>query len=214
MIGPPGSGKGTQAKKIAAKYGYEHISTGDLLRALAGKLKLSPLEKEAVEKIKFGKLVSDKLIYQLVFGKIKKNIAAGSGAVLDGAVRNLKQARDFQKFFAEKNLAEEVLALEIALSENDSLNRLAKRRMCSSCGEIIPWLVVTKNLKTCPKCCGKLEIRQDDNLRIIKERIAKQGNKAMAPVVKFYKKLGVLKKVDGNQPIENVEKDIIKVLKN
>lgn len=213
MIGPPGSGKGTQAKKIAAKYNYHHLSTGDLLRSLAQKPVLNSLEKEAVEQMKLGKLVSDNLIYQLVFGEIEKDIAAGKGVVLDGAIRNLEQATGFQNFFKEKNLAAEVLALEITLSDKDSLDRLTKRRVCTACGEIIPWLDSTKKLKVCSKCGGKLETRQDDDLKIIKERIKKQGNKVLIPIINFYKDLGVLVKVEGDQDIEDVEKDIAKALK-
>ena len=186
MIGPPGSGKGTQAKKIAAKYNYHHLSTGDLLRALAQKPELNSVEKEAVAQMKSGQLVSDKLIYQLAFGEIEKDLAAGKGVVLDGAIRNLEQAQGFQKFFEEKNLASEVLALEIALNDEDSLERLTKRH--------------------------SLENRQDDQPMIIKERIAKQGNLVLSPIINFYKDLGVLVKIDGNQTIEAVEKDIDNIL--
>lgn len=213
MIGPPGSGKGTQAKKIAAKYDFSHISTGDLLRSLAQTSELNSLEKEAVQQMKSGELVSDNLIYQLVFSEIEKNINAGRGVVLDGAIRNLEQAKGFQDFFKEKNLTTEVLVLEVALSDKDSLERLTKRRVCTACGEIIPWLSSTKKLKVCPKCGGKLQTRQDDDPKIIKERIIKQGNTALGPIINFYKDLGVLVKVDGNQSIEDVEKDIEKVLK-
>lgn len=213
MIGPPGSGKGTQAKKIAAKYGYNHISTGDLLRALAIQPDLNAIEKEAVEQMKLGKLVPDALIYQLVFDKIVDEIGAGRGVVLDGAIRNLEQAQGFQKFFEEKNLTEEVLALEIFLSDKDSFDRLTKRRVCVQCGEIIPWLPTTKNLKSCPKCGGELQTRHDDDPKIIEERIKKQGNAVLSPIINFYKDLGVLVKVDGDQAIEDVEKDIAKALK-
>ncbi len=187
MIGPPGSGKGTQAKKIAQKYNYTHLSTGDLLRALATKENLSTVEKEAVEQMKAGNLVSDELIYQLVFGEIEKDIAKGKDVVLDGAIRNLEQAQGFQNFFQTKNLAKEVLALEISLSDKDSWERLTKRR--------------------------GLENRSDDDPKIIKERIAKQGNKVLAPIINFYKDLGVLQKIDGSQTIEAVEEDVGMVLK-
>ena len=212
MIGPPGSGKGTQAKKIAAKYNYQHLSTGDLLRALAGKSNLSATEQEAMEQMKLGKLVSDNLIYNLVFGEIEKSISAGRGVVLDGAIRNPEQAGSFQNFFKEKNLTAEVLALEIALSDEDSLDRLTKRRVCTACGELIPWLSSTKDLKSCPKCGGKLQTRQDDDPKVIKERIEKQGNSVLAPIINFYKDLGVLVKINGDQSIEDVEKDIDKAL--
>lgn len=212
MIGPPGSGKGTQAKKIAEKYNYRHISTGDLLRALALQPQLNATEKEAVAQMKAGNLVSDNLIYKLVFDKIEADIAAGRGVVLDGAIRNLEQANGFQKFFAKKKLEDEILALEIYLSDEDSFNRLTKRRACSVCGEIVPWLSEFKKIKKCPKCGGELQIRQDDDVKIVKERIAKQGNNALAPLINFYQELGVLKKIDGNQTIEDVENDIGKVL--
>jgi adenylate kinase len=213
MIGPPGSGKGTQAKKIAAKHGYAHLSSGDLLRSLAQKPELNAVEKEAVEQMKSGQLVSDKLIYSLVFSEIEKNINIDKGVVLDGAIRNLEQARGFQDFFKTKNLTAEVLALEIALSDEDSLERLTKRRVCTACGEIVPWLPATKKLKACPKCGGELQTRQDDDPKIIKERIIKQGNIALSPIINFYKDLGVLVKVDGDQSIEDVEKDVEKTLK-
>lgn len=213
MIGPPGSGKGTQAKKIAAKYNYRHISTGDLLRALAQKRNLDAVEQEAMQQMKSGNLVADELVYRLVFNKIEDELNRGKGVVLDGAIRSLEQARGFHNFFKEKHFTKEVLALEISLSDQDSFDRLTKRRVCANCGEIIPWLPSTKKLKACPKCGGQLQTRQDDDAKVIKERIIKQGNKATAPIIKFYKKLGVLKIVDGNQSIENVGKEIVGFLK-
>lgn len=214
MIGPPGSGKGTQAKKIAAKYGYKHISTGDLLRALTKKTELNSTEKEALQKMTAGELVSDNLIYGLVFGEIEKCLESGVGVVLDGAIRSLDQAENFQNFFTEKGFTEEVVALDIFLSDKDSFNRLAKRRVCTVCGEIIPWLSETENLTSCPKCGGKLETRQDDDPKVIEERIKKQGSTVLSPIINYYQDLGVLKKIDGNQTIEDVENDIVNILKD
>lgn len=210
MVGPPGSGKGTQAKKIAAKYGYTHLSTGDMLRSLATKIQLSADEQEAVEKIKTGQLVSDVLIYRLVFDRIETAIAAGGGVVLDGVPRTVEQASTLQKFFEEKNFASEVVVLEIRLSDEEAFNRLATRRVCSKCGEIIP--ATMASLSACPKCSGELVVRSDDNEEIVKQRIEKQGNKALAPIVNFYSTLGILTSIDGSQPIEEVEKDIDAVL--
>ena len=212
MIGPPGSGKGTQAKLIAQKYNYLHLSTGDLLRSLAQKINLSDNEKGAMDLMREGRMVPDKLIFALVFDLILEGLKEKKGVILDGAVRNVEQAQGFQKFFEEKKVTAEILALEVSLSDKDSFDRLAKRRICVDCGGIIPWLPSTKNLMVCPKCDGKLQIRQDDDEKIIKERIAKQGNEALAPIIDFYNKLGVLKKINGNQIIENVEKDIDNVL--
>jgi len=209
MIGPPGSGKGTQAKKIAAKYNYGHISTGDLIRALGARTDLDSRDKEIIENtVKKGMLAPDELIYRLTFREIDKNLAEGRGVVLDGAVRNVAQAAEFQKFFDSRNLGGEAVAIEIALSDEDAYDRLAKRRVCGSCGEIIPWLPETKGITSCPKCGGTLSIRQDDDPEVIKKRIAEQGNKALAPILEYYAKMGMLKKINGDQPIEKVEADL------
>ncbi len=208
-MGPPGSGKGTQAKKIAHNYQYVHISTGDMLRALATEPQLSAVEQEAVAQIKQGQLVSDELIYRLVFDKIEKEIASGRGVVLDGVPRTLDQAKRIQQFFEEKMLVSEVFVLEIALSDEEALQRLSARRVCGSCGEIFPANIA---LASCSKCGGALTTRADDAEEIIKQRIAKQGNAALAPIIDFYKKLDVLSVVRGSQGIELVEKDIAAIL--
>lgn len=214
MVGPPGSGKGTQAKKIAAKFNYGHISTGDLLRNLAGKKDVTPEEKQAVEQIKTGQLAPDWLIYQLTFSEIEKYLNNGQGVILDGAIRKIEQAQEFDNFFESKNLNSDVLVLEIFLSDEDSLNRLTKRRVCNNCGEIVPWLPETKDIKVCPKCGSELTTRQDDKPEVITKRIEDQGNQALNPILDYYKERGVLKIVEGNQSIENVEKELEKILKN
>lgn len=211
MMGPPGSGKGTQAKRIAEKYNYTHISSGDLLRSLLVKSDLNPLEKAAQEQMKAGNLVSDDLIYQLVFSKIENEMASGKGTVLDGAIRNLDQAKGFQDFFEKKGFDQEVLVLEVALADEESFKRLSTRRICSRCGEIIP-AGESKSYSVCQKCSGELITRTDDNIEVVKQRIEKQGNKALQPIINFYKELGILKTVDGSPSIEEVEKGIEKAL--
>lgn len=208
FIGPPGSGKGTQAKLLAKKFNYKHISTGDLLRALATDETATEKEKQALEEMKAGKLVSDWLVYNLAFKEIKKNLEANIGVVLDGAIRNLEQAKEYQKFFEENNWEQEVQAVEVALTDEQAFNRLTKRKICSQCGEIIPYLPTTKNLVSCPKCGGKLVVRQDDSEEIIKKRIEEQGNISSQPIVDYYKNLGLLKSIDGDQSIETVEQQI------
>lgn len=185
MIGPPGSGKGTQAKKIADKYGYEHISTGDLLRNLRKNPGITIKEKGILDKVlKDGGLAPDDLIYRLTFAQIKKDLQEKNGVVLDGAVRNLKQAKDFHKFFEENHLS--VLVLYISLTDEEIFERLAKRKM--------------------------LESRDDDDPEVIKERIKTQGTEALAPILKFYKSEDVLLEINGDQSIEDVEKNINKIL--
>ena len=213
FIGPPGSGKGTQAKLLANKFQYKHISTGDLFRALATDSNASEKEKQALEDMKSGRLVSDWLVYNLAFREIQKNLVAGVGVVLDGAIRNLEQSQEFQKFFTENNWENEVQVIEVSLSDEDAFNRLTKRRICAKCGEIIPYLPATKDLLVCPKCSGELVFRQDDNEEIIKKRIEDQGNTSLYPILDYYKNLNILESIDGNQTIQFVEKQIEDIVK-
>ncbi|MFA6424213.1 MAG: nucleoside monophosphate kinase [Candidatus Magasanikbacteria bacterium] len=214
FIGPPGSGKGTQAKLLAHKFGYIHFSTGDLLRALAEKNNIAYDEKNALEEMKDGNLVPDWLVYRLSFNEIKNILGENKGVVLDGAIRNLEQAQEFQKFFVENNLEKEVQVIEVKLSDEETMNRLTKRRICAKCGEIIPWLATTKDLVVCPKCGGELVYRQDDKIETIQKRIEEQGNLALQPIVDYYKNLDLLKSVDGDQTIELVEKQIAEIAKS
>jgi len=208
LMGVPGSGKGTQAKKLSAKYGYGHISTGDLLRALGADENVDPNDKQMLADMKAGKLVTDSLIYKLAFAEIEKYLNNNAGVVLDGAIRNLDQAKEYQKFFEEKEIADEVVVVEVALSDEESFNRLTKRRMCVDCGEIIPWLESTKDLTTCPKCEGEIKPRQDDNEEVIKKRIVEQGNSAIKEIMEYYEGLGIVEKIDGSKTIDEVESAI------
>lgn len=209
FIGPPGSGKGTQAKLLAQKYGFKHISTGDLLRALAMKTDINPEQKQALEEMKSGKLVPDWLIYQLAFAEVKENLVSGKGVVLDGAIRKVEQAQKYQEFFEQNGWQDEVLVVAVALSDKEAFDRLTKRRICKNCGEIIPYLSTTKDFTVCPKCGGELIYRQDDKVEIIEARIREQGDTALQPIVGFYNNLGILKVLDGNQSIEKVSDDIV-----
>ena len=212
LIGPPGSGKGTQAKLISQKYGYKHISTGDLLRALAQNPEASEKQKQALEEMKAGKLVPDWLIYELAFEAIKNSLDNGVGVLLDGATRNAEQAQKYQEFFVTNGWENEIQAIEVALSDDEIFNRLTKRRICAKCGEIIPYLPTTKDLTVCPKCGGELISRQDDSAEVIQKRITEQGNAAILPVADFYRNLELLKIVDGQQSIEQVFAEIEKII--
>lgn len=212
LIGPPGSGKGTQAKKIAAKYNYGHISTGDLLRALDTDPNGDLVDKQMLVEMKSGKLVPDTLIYKLAFTAIRKYLDNGQGVVLDGAIRNIAQAEAYQKFFIENGWRNEVQAIEVALDDEESFNRLTKRRICEACGEIIPWLPTTRDFTVCPKCGGSLVTRSDDDESVIRKRIVEQGNTALKPILDYYANLNLLQKVDGMKDIDEVKEDIERLL--
>lgn len=211
-MGVPGSGKGTQARLLSKRHDYSHISTGDLLRALDADPNGDPEDKKMLADMKAGKLVSDKLIYKLAFAEIEKYLDNNQGVILDGAIRNVDQAKKYQEFFTEKGLVDEVMAVEIKLSDDTSWNRLTKRKVCPTCGFILPYSPDNELKTECPECGGELIIRKDDNSEIIKKRIKDQGNQAITPILNYYKNLGVLVSVDGEKNIDRVDEEVCKIL--
>lgn len=159
-----------------------------------------------------GHLAPDAIIYKLAFAEIEKYLSRGEGVVLDGAIRNVEQAKGFEKFFEDKGLDGEVAVIEISLNDHEVFNRLTKRRICSVCGEIIPWLQTNRHLEKCPKCGGDLQVRPDDDVNVIKNRIKKQGEAAIKPIVDYYEQKGLLRKIDGLPSIDEVEIEVGKVL--
>lgn len=208
FIGPPGSGKGTQAKKIAEKYHYYHLSTGDILRNLdKNSQSLTSEDIKVLDFMKKGELVPDADIIDLVknaFTRFYNN----RGVVLDGAIRNIEQAETMQKFFEAQNLLKEIVVIDIYLSDEQALDRLSKRQVCPNCGYIVSGEESKKNLTVCPRCSHQLKARADDSPEIIKKRITQQGNVALEPIREFYKKLGILRGVDGNQAVSDVARAI------
>ena len=211
-MGVPGSGKGTQAKKIAKKYNYGHISTGDLLRALDADASADMEDKKRLAEMKAGRLVADDLIYKLAFREMDKYLGTNRGVVLDGAIRNVEQAKKYQEYFIGKKLDSEVLVVEVALSDESSYNRLTRRKVCPVCGFILSYSPENELKMDCPECNAKLIIRADDNPETIKKRIAEQGNQAIKPILDYYADLGLLVKVDGEPEIGEVEREIQKVI--
>jgi adenylate kinase len=187
LLGVPGSGKGTQAKQISELYGYIHLSTGDLLRALDADPGADPADKAKLAEMKAGKLVSNDLIYKLAFKKIESALANGQGVVLDGAIRSVDQAEAYEAFFAEHDLSDNVIAIEIAIPDEEIMRRL-EARVASGAS------------------------RADDTPEVMQKRIAEQGNTVLQPIAHYYDKLGVLARVDGRKSIPEVRNDIEKIL--
>lgn len=185
FLGIPGSGKGTQARRLAKQYGYAHISTGDLLRALDKNENASVEDKKELEKMKTGGVVSDELIFKLAFTEIKKQMEQGKGVILDGAIRNLKQAERYQEFFEELGIEDEMLVIELALKDEVSFERLQSR------------------LKD-----GTGADRSDDTIDALRERLKSQGNESLAPILAYYKEKGVLVSLDGEKSIDEVSTEI------
>lgn len=213
FIGPPGSGKGTQAKRIAEKYHYRHVSTGDLIRSIAIDPEATPEEKQILHDVNFaGQLAPDWFVCGLVFRTVERFLKEKNyhGIVFDGAVRTVEQAERVHQYLETKDLDKDALVIAIMISDEESLNRLTKRRVCSECREIIPWLKETMKITACPKCGGALKVRPDDKEETIKARILEQGNRALAPIIEYYSKWKIIRLVNGQQPIEKVAKEVEK----
>lgn len=191
-MGIPGSGKGTQAERLIAKTGYQHISTGNLLRALDVDPQVDPKYRPLLDIMRSGNLVPDELIYELVFDKIKHTLETGNGVVLDGAVRTVAQAKAYQLFFEKLHMANEVMVVEIRLADEKSFERLVIRKTYDAQGNQV--------------------LRKDDDPEIIRKRIASQGNMLIQPILEYYKTLGVVVSVDGDQSMDDVEREIDTVL--
>ena len=187
LLGIPGSGKGTQAMRLVDHYGYEHISTGDLLRGLQGKKDLDEELQQAVDTMLEGKMVKDDVVYRLGFDAIRDALDAGKGVVLDGVVRNNAQAERYHTFFQELGVADDVQVIEIALDDDESFDRL-KARIASG-----------------------YQSRPDDTEEILRERIKVQGNEALEPIKAFYNKHDLLAVVDGRQSMDAVHEAILRI---
>ena len=208
FLGAPGSGKGTQAKMLSEKYGYEHISTGDLLRERANENELSAEERDFFEMmIKHGHLAPDKMIYSLAFKVIDHALLMGKGAVLDGAVRTVSQA---QEFHYDNIGTDENEFVEVVIEDEESIKRLSSRRICKSCKSI---MTIKKDDEKCKKCGGELIARADDNEETVKKRVAIQGNRAIEPIRNYYQSLNLWYKIDGMKSVEEVREQIENLIK-
>ncbi len=212
LLGVPGSGKGTQAKRLKEQYGFAHISSGDLFRALDADPQANPEQKKMLADMKAGKLVSDRLVYDLVFAEIERQAENKRDMVLDGTVRSVDQAQKFDEFFEKKGLASMVRVVEFTMPDELSVLRLSKRKMCKACGHIIPYSPENDAKTLCEKCGGELIVRADDTPEIIAKRVREQGNLVVGPIRKYYQDKGNYLSIDAVQNIEGMEKDLVHIL--
>jgi adenylate kinase len=200
LLGPPGAGKGTQAKLIAARSGLIHLSTGDILRdEVARATELGRAAKGYMDR---GDLVPDRLIIDMIKGRI----AEADGFILDGFPRTVAQAE------ALTDITPIDLAINIALSREDVIDRLSSRRVCRECGKIYNLLFnPPADEERCDACGGELFQRDDDRPAVIENRYDVYMQ-ATAPLIDFYRTRGVLHEVDGAQPTEVVLEEIMALL--
>jgi len=201
FLGPPGAGKGTQAKRVVEKLGLLHLSTGDLLRDEVARK--TPLGEKAKGYMDRGELVPDKLILDMIRGRFA---GAGKGFVLDGFPRTVAQAE------ALEGITQLDAVVSIDLSREEVVRRLTSRRVCLGCGAIYN---LTFNLSagesTCKACGGNLYQRDDDRPAVIENRYDVY-EKSTAPLVAFYRKRNLLHSVSGELGSEQVLAEILRIL--
>lgn len=206
LLGVPGSGKGTQAKRLVSRFGYAHISTGDLLRGLVDRTDLDAELETALEKMKTGGIVSTSVIARLAFEAIEQGVEEKGGVVLDGAIRNVEQAEAYQAFFERHGWEDEVVVLDIHISDDESLARLERRLEYAKKGEVVPALAASKT-------GGEVEqARKDDDPEVARQRLAVQGNKALQPLFDYYAEHDMFIRVDGTNDIDAVEDALVAAL--
>ena len=208
MLGAPGAGKGTQAKKIAAKYGIPHISTGDIFRA---NIKYgTELGKKAKTYMDQGMLVPDDLTVDLVTDRIHKDDCK-NGYVLDGFPRTIPQAEALDKALSAMN---EKLdhAIEVNVPDENIVKRMSGRRACLNCGATYHVVhAPTKVENICDMCGGELILRDDDKPETVLKRLGIYHNQTK-PLIDYYKEEGILTTIDGTAALEDVFKAIIAIL--
>lgn len=208
LLGPPGAGKGTQAERIIEKYGIPQISTGDIFRANIKNG--TELGKKAKEYMDRGDLVPDELVVDLVKDRLNQDDCK-DGFMLDGFPRTVFQAQELDKIMNEKGLKINCV-LNIDVAPEKLVKRIAGRRVCKQCGAT--YNVVSKPTKVegiCDKCGGEVYQRADDNEETVQNRIKVYFNQT-APLIDYYKESKVLSNINGDQPMEDVFSEIVKVL--
>ena len=208
MLGAPGAGKGTQAKRIAEKYTIPHISTGDIFRANIKNG--TELGKKAKEFMDQGLLVPDELTCDLVMDRIQQDDCK-NGFVLDGFPRTIPQAEALDE--ALNKIGQKMdYAIDVDVPDENIVNRMGGRRACLSCGatyhvEFNP----TKAEGICDACGAQTVLRDDDKPETVQKRLTVYHDQTQ-PLIDYYKNQGILKSVDGTQPMEAVFDAIVGIL--
>lgn len=204
LLGPQGSGKGTQADMLSKNYGFLYISTGNMFRQEIDRK--TELGKRAQHYIQEGKLVPDDITIQMVQRHLQRDEAEQRGFILDGFPRNLYQARALER------ITEITDALFIDISDDEAVKRISRRRVCV-CG--MTYHIDYRPPKEEGKCdvCGReLLVRDDDKPDIVKARL-RIYHRETEPLLDYYRARGLLRHINGEQSIPEVYADVVKALK-
>jgi len=204
LLGPPGAGKGTQARVLCEKFGFLHVSTGDMLReAVKNGTKIG---EEAKAYMQRGELVPDEIVTTIVTGRISR-VKKGTPFLLDGFPRNEAQAGELDRALEKikKNLD---MVLYLKTSPQVSIERLSGRRVCVRCGANFH----TKNMpprkeSICDYCGGELVHRADDREETVKKRLTVYENETKS-LIDYYRKKGILQEVSGDLDVQRLFREI------
>ncbi len=208
LFGAPGAGKGTQAKIISNKYGFEHISAGDMLRESVKKG--TPLGMKAKEIMSSGQLLPDDIMIGIIREKLSEP-QLREGFILDGFPRTVSQAAALEKVLAEMSYDHGVI-LVFQVDEDELVNRLTKRRACRNCSNIFSNNEIG-DLVQCPNCGASYSFyqRPDDEEGVIRKRL-KIFRETTLPVVNYYQGSADLHIINGLQPITEVSGQIFEIV--
>ncbi len=208
LLGPPGAGKGTQAKMLVAHYQIPQISTGDILRQAVKDG--TALGKEAKTYMDQGTLVPDDLIVNLIRERIKADDCR-NGYIFDGFPRTVAQAEALDAMLDELSTSLDAV-ISIEVPEEEVVKRLSGRRTCKNCGALYH-VIYNPSAKegVCDKCGGELYQRDDDNEATIRQRLAVYTEQT-EPLIAYYTKKGILKPVPGTGKPEEIFAAILKAL--
>ncbi len=202
LLGPPGAGKGTVAKRLSAEFGYLHLSTGDILRDEVARG--TELGRKAKAYMDVGELVPDELILAMV----REHVAGRSGILFDGFPRTLAQARGLEEIAP----IDAVVFLE--LDRDTVVERLSARRVCPKCGALYNLLTQPpKEDGRCDRCGAELVQRDDDRPEVISRRFQVYMRDS-APLVDYYQEKGILVRVDAARPPEEVYAAVVRALRD
>lgn len=210
LLGPPGAGKGTQAKRLEDRHSLVQLSTGDMLRAVVASG--VPLGQQAKEIMAAGKLMPDELMIEMIADRISKPDCA-TGFILDGFPRTVPQAEALDRMLEEKGLKLDHV-IEMKVDDAALVERITGRYTCAKCGQGYHDKFQTPKVDGVCDNCGSTEFtrRADDNAETVTTRLAAY-HKQTAPILPYYKERGVLETVDGMADIDVVTEQIEALLK-
>jgi len=205
LLGPPGAGKGTQAKLLHDRFGVCQISTGDILRkAVAEK---TPLGQEASQYISRGALVPDSVIVNMVAARLKEKDCE-PGFILDGFPRTIPQAESLDAILQREGIAL-TAALSVQVPQEVVIERLAGRRTCRNCGALSHVIFSPpKKAGVCDRCGGELYQRDDDREETIANRLKVYSDQT-APLLDYYRRQGLLREIDGVGAVDDINARVL-----